>query len=63
MEFLKALSILKENQGTSTGINWIDSKGTYISSHSPVDAQIIGTVKMTDKDAYEKPFKLHMMHF
>jgi aldehyde dehydrogenase (NAD+) len=54
MEFLKALSILKENQGTSTGINWIDSKGASISSHSPVDAQIIGTVKMTDKDAYEK---------
>jgi aldehyde dehydrogenase (NAD+) len=54
MEFLKALSILKDNQGTSTGNNWIDSKGISISSQSPVDAQIIGTVITTDKDAYEK---------
>ncbi len=54
MEFLKALSIQKENEGSSTGLKWIESNGTIISSYSPVDAQIIGIVKSTDKEAYEK---------
>lgn len=54
MEFLKALSIQKENEGSSTGSKWIQSNGALISSHSPVDAQMIGSVKSTDKEAYEK---------
>ncbi len=54
MEFLKALSIQKENEGSSTGSKWIQSNGAVISSHSPVDAQMIGSVKSTDKEAYEK---------
>jgi len=54
MEFLKALSIQKENEGSSTGSKWIQSNGAIISSHSPVDAQMIGNVKSTDKEAYEK---------
>ncbi len=54
MEFLKALSIQKENKGSSTGSNWTPSNGAMISSFSPVDAQMIGTVKSTDKAAYEK---------
>ncbi|MEY4333413.1 MAG: hypothetical protein RLZZ196_2156 [Bacteroidota bacterium] len=54
MEFLKALSIQKENEGSSTGLKWIQSNGAIISSHSPVDAQMIGSVKSTDKEAYEK---------
>ena len=60
MEFLKALSIQKENQGTSTGLLWIESKGAAINSHSPVDGQIIGSVRTTDKDAYEKT--IHTAH-
>ena len=56
MEFLKTLSIQKEkeNEGSSTGSKWIQSNGAIISSHSPVDAQMIGSVKSTDKEAYEK---------
>jgi aldehyde dehydrogenase (NAD+) len=54
MEFLKALRIQKENEGSSTGSKWIQSNGAIISSHSPVDAQMIGSVKSTDKEAYEK---------
>jgi aldehyde dehydrogenase (NAD+) len=54
MEFLKALSIQKENEGSSTGAKWIQSNGAIVSSHSPVDAQMIGSVKSTDKEAYEK---------
>jgi aldehyde dehydrogenase (NAD+) len=54
MEFLNALSIQKENEGSSTGTKWIVSNGNLIHSLSPVDAQMIGTVKSTDKAAYEQ---------
>ncbi len=54
MEFLKGLSIQKENEGSSTGLKWIASNGAMISSQSPVDGQLIGAVKSTDKAAYEQ---------
>ena len=57
MEFLKQLQIQKENEGTSTGINWIESKGELNLSHSPVDTNLIGAVKQTDKEAYEQVIK------
>ena len=53
MEFLKALSIQKENEGSSTGLKWVASNGATISSYSPVDGQLIGAVKTTDQAAYE----------
>ena len=63
MEFLKALSIQKENEGSSTGSKWIQSNGAIISSHSPVDAQMIGSVKSTDKEAYEKTIQTAQNEF
>jgi len=54
MEFLKALSIQKENEGSSTGLKWVASNGSTISSFSPVDGQLIGAVKTTDQAAYEQ---------
>lgn len=54
MQFLQALQIQKENQGSSTGAKWIQSKGEMISSFSPVDNQLIGTVVTTDHAAYEQ---------
>lgn len=54
MEFLRALGIQKENEGSSTGTKWIRSTGVSISSYSPVDAQLIGAVKATDHAAYEQ---------
>jgi len=54
MEFLKALSIQKENEGSSTGLKWVASNGSTISSYSPVDGQLIGAVKTTDQAAYEQ---------
>ena len=54
MEFLKQLNLKKENEGTSTGTTVVASKGALISSFSPVDANLIGAVNMTDKQAYEK---------
>ena len=53
MEFLQALSIQKENEGSSTGLKWVASGGATISSYSPVDGQLIGAVKTTDQAAYE----------
>jgi aldehyde dehydrogenase (NAD+) len=57
MEFLKQLNLKKENEGTSTGIANVESKGELILSFSPVDANFIGSVSTTDKDAYEKVIK------
>jgi len=54
MEFLKTLKLQKENEGTSTGITFLKSKGEIINSNSPVDGNLIGSVHATDKEAYEK---------
>ena len=54
MQFLQELKIQKENEGSSTGAKWIQSKGEMISSFSPVDNQLIGAVVTTDQAAYEQ---------
>jgi aldehyde dehydrogenase (NAD+) len=54
MQFLQELKIQKENEGSSTGAKWIQSKGEKISSFSPVDNQLIGAVTTTDQAAYEQ---------
>jgi aldehyde dehydrogenase (NAD+) len=54
MNFLQILSLQKENQGSSTGTVWYNSKGQKISSYSPVDNNEIGTIVSTDKEAYEQ---------
>ena len=53
MDFLKTLNIQAQNAGVSTGSNWIKSKGEKISSSSPVDGQLIGTVTGADRNAYD----------
>ena len=54
MQFLQQLQIQKENEGSSTGAQWIKSKGELILSFSPVDNQMIGAVITTDKAAYDQ---------
>lgn len=54
MQFLQELKIQKENQGSSTGAKWIQSKGETIQSFSPVDNQLIGAVVTTDAAAFEQ---------
>ncbi len=54
MQFLQQLQIQKENEGSSTGAQWVKSKGELILSFSPVDNQLIGAVGTTDKAAYEQ---------
>jgi aldehyde dehydrogenase (NAD+) len=53
-DILKTLKINSENPGSSTGLNWISSKGEKIDSFSPVDGKLIGSVIAADKDSYEK---------
>ena len=53
-EALATLGIKTTNIGTSTGKNWIRSKGESISSYSPVDGKLIGKVQATDEKSFEK---------
>ncbi len=53
MTFLQTLNISSNNKGVSTGLQWVKSKGEKISSYSPVDAVLIGTVTGADKQAYD----------
>src|SRR5690606_34793207 len=50
---LKKLGLSEINDGTSTGSNWF-SNGEIIESYSPVDGKLIGKVKTTTKEDYEK---------
>ncbi len=54
MEFLQQLNIQQQNQGTSTGSVWIESKGAIIESHSPVDGKLIGSVVSADASSYKQ---------
>ncbi len=57
MDFLKTLHIKEANPGVSTGEEWISSKGETISSYSPVDGKLIGTVVSADREAYDAVVK------
>lgn len=52
-EALAQLGLSEINDGTSTGLNSFSS-GEVIESYSPVDGQLIGKVKTTTKEDYEK---------
>src|SRR5678815_1934415 len=54
MDFLEVLNLKSENNGVSTGANWLSSKGEVLHSYSPVDGKLIGSVSTTDKESYEK---------
>jgi aldehyde dehydrogenase (NAD+) len=57
MDFLKILGIETINKGVSTGTKWLESTGEKISSHSPVDGKLIGSVTAADKNNYESVLK------
>ena len=52
-EVLQILGISEINEGSSTGSNWF-SNGALIESYSPVDGRLIGSVKSTTEDDYNK---------
>ena len=53
-EAIENLGIKAMNQGTATGLNWIESKGEIIESYSPVDGKLIGKVQAATQDTYEQ---------
>ncbi len=54
LAFLKNLGITEVNPGVSTGKEWFNSLQEKIVSSSPVDGQVIGSVTVADKEAFEK---------
>jgi aldehyde dehydrogenase (NAD+) len=52
-DYLQLLGIKSHNEGVSTGIQTITTKGGTIDSHSPVDGNLIGTVTVADKESYD----------
>ncbi len=50
---LQQLGLKETNNGTSTGKDWF-SNGEIIESYSPVDGSLIGKVKATTREDYEK---------
>jgi aldehyde dehydrogenase (NAD+) len=59
---LQQLGVKKINEGTSTGSQWFSS-GELIESYSPVDGSLIGKVKTTTKDDYEKMINVSLEAF
>ena len=57
MDFLKTLKIEKLNDGVSTGLKWIKSRGERLDSYSPVDGKLIASVNATDAKSYEAVIK------
>lgn len=53
MEFLQALGIETENNGISTGQNWVPGSGPQLPSFSPVDGKQIATCSSAGKDDYD----------
>lgn len=53
MEFLQQLGLQHQNNGVSTGTQWLNTMGDNIESFSPVDGKLIGLVSTIDKDSYE----------
>ena len=51
---LQQLGIAENNNGASTGSNWMKSNGKVITSFSPVDGKKIADVVSADGDAYEQ---------
>ncbi|MBS1662280.1 MAG: aldehyde dehydrogenase family protein, partial [Bacteroidetes bacterium] len=53
MEFLQQLNIKPENEGTSTGTQWLSSTSAVLESFSPVDGKLIASIISTDNRGYE----------
>ena len=53
---LEQLGVSSVNEGGSTGSEWF-SNGERIESYSPVDGQLIGSVKSTTREDYDKIMK------
>ncbi|MDZ7339588.1 MAG: aldehyde dehydrogenase family protein [candidate division KSB1 bacterium] len=52
-DFLKTLGIEKENSGGCTGTQWLKGNGGLLQSVSPIDGEVIATVRQVDEQEYE----------
>lgn len=52
-ELIKNLGLRTDNDGCSTGREWLNAGGEKIASYSPVDGKLIGNVMGTDRAGYE----------
>ncbi|MDI1325078.1 MAG: aldehyde dehydrogenase family protein [Algoriphagus sp.] len=52
-ESLKRLGIEQENSGSSTGVKWLESGESFLSSFSPADGSLIAKVQYTNSETYE----------
>jgi aldehyde dehydrogenase (NAD+) len=57
-EALETLGIKGTFSGASTGEKWFPTKGEVITSHSPVDGAVIGSVSSALKEDYENVIKV-----
>ncbi len=55
---LKELNLSKNNSGTSSGKDWVESSGTLRNVFSPVDGNLISSVFETDEKNYKKIISL-----
>ncbi len=53
MDFLKELGISAQNDGVSTGSDWMKGNGEKIDSYSPVDGKLIASVTAGDREDYD----------
>ena len=53
LQSLQKIDIHAENLGTSTGMNWLNSDESNLSSFSPADGKLIAKVQLTNPEAYE----------
>ena len=52
-EFLASLGIEESNAGGSTGQEWLPGNGKELKSISPIDGEVIATVRQIDEKEYE----------
>ncbi|MFO0203821.1 MAG: aldehyde dehydrogenase family protein, partial [Alphaproteobacteria bacterium] len=50
---LKALGLEGDQNGASTGAEWINTNGEIIESYSPADGKLIGKIRQATADDYE----------
>jgi aldehyde dehydrogenase (NAD+) len=53
-DLLKQWNIAQESSGVSTGNTWLKGEGEKLTSHSPVDGALIGTVLGASKSEYDQ---------
>ncbi len=51
---LKNLKLTGIQNGASTGVEWVKTSGDILESHSPIDGNLIGSIKQATEKEYEK---------